>query len=86
MTGRLHCNVEGIGKGRCGGGSTKGNTGAEQLRSDILATLGTAEVRGRAEQAGFDITPSTPQGVRDRIDADTALYAPLIAEGRIARM
>jgi tripartite-type tricarboxylate transporter receptor subunit TctC len=59
---------------------------AEQLRSDILATLGTTEVRGRAEQAGFDITPSTPQGVRDRIDADTALYAPLIAEGRIARL
>jgi len=59
---------------------------AEQLRSDILAALATAEVRGRAEQAGFDITPSTPQGVRDRIDADTALYAPLIAEGRIARL
>jgi hypothetical protein len=56
------------------------------LRSDILAALDAPEVRSRAEQAGFDITPSTPQGVRDRIDADAALYAPLVAEGRIARV
>ncbi|MGZ5155951.1 MAG: Bug family tripartite tricarboxylate transporter substrate binding protein [Caldimonas sp.] len=58
----------------------------EQLQHDIVAALGTAEVRSRAEQAGFDITPSTPQALRERIDADIALYGPLVNEGRIARL
>ena len=57
-----------------------------QLQQDIAAALATAEVRGRAEQAGFEITPSTPQALRERMQADTALYAPLVAEGRIARI
>jgi len=43
-------------------------------------------VRNRAAQAGFEITPSTPQAVRERIEADVALYRPLVAEGRIARL
>jgi tripartite-type tricarboxylate transporter receptor subunit TctC len=58
----------------------------EQLQQDIAAALGSADVRSRAEQAGFEITPSTPKAVRERIEADIALYAPLVNEGRIARM
>lgn len=58
----------------------------EQLRRDIGAALDTAEVRGRAESAGFEITPSTPQALSERIEADIALYAPLIREGRVARL
>jgi tripartite-type tricarboxylate transporter receptor subunit TctC len=56
-----------------------------QLQRDIGDVLATAEVRGRAETAGFEITPSTPQALRARIDADIALYRPLVAEGRVAR-
>jgi tripartite-type tricarboxylate transporter receptor subunit TctC len=57
-----------------------------QLHQDIITAMAHPEVRGRAEQAGFEITPSTPQGLRDRIDADVALYRPLVNEGRIARL
>jgi tripartite-type tricarboxylate transporter receptor subunit TctC len=57
----------------------------DRLQRDIVAALGSPEVRARAEMAGFEITPSTPQGVRARIDADVAQYAPLVAEGRVAR-
>ncbi len=58
----------------------------EQLQHDIAAALVTPEVRGRAEQAGFEITPSTPQALRERIQADITLYTPLVSEGRIAQM
>jgi tripartite-type tricarboxylate transporter receptor subunit TctC len=58
----------------------------EKLQRDIVGVLGLAEVRDRAAQAGFEITPSTPQAVRERMQADTAQYAPLVAEGRIALM
>ena len=58
----------------------------DQLRRDIGVVLENADVRGRAETAGFEITPSTPQALSDRIEADVALYAPLIREGRVARM
>jgi len=57
-----------------------------QLQKDIGAVLLEPEVRSRAEAAGFEITPSTPQGLRERIAADVALYRPLVSEGRIARM
>lgn len=57
-----------------------------RLQQDIAGALGTNEVRARAEQAGFEITPSTPQALRERIAADVALYAPLVSEGRVARM
>ena len=56
-----------------------------QLQQDLLAAMATPEVRGRAELAGFEITPSTPQGLRDRIEVDIALYRPLLDEGRITR-
>lgn len=58
----------------------------EQLQRDLGAVLARPDVRARAEQAGFEITPSTPQALRERVEADTALYAPLVAEGRVARM
>jgi tripartite-type tricarboxylate transporter receptor subunit TctC len=56
-----------------------------RLQQDIVAALSSPEVRGRAEQAGFEITPSTPQGLRDRVAADRALYAPLVGDGRLTR-
>ena len=58
---------------------------ADQLRRDIGLALDTADVRSRAESAGFEITPSTPQALSERIEADIALYTPLIRQGRIAR-
>lgn len=58
----------------------------EQLQRDIVAALASPEVRGRAEAAGFEITPSTPQALRERIQADIALYGPLVSEGRVARL
>ncbi len=56
----------------------------ERLQRDLLAALDSPEVRARAAQAGFEITPSTPQAVRDRVAADDALYRPLVAEGRVS--
>jgi tripartite-type tricarboxylate transporter receptor subunit TctC len=58
----------------------------EQLQRDITAALASPEVLGRAEQQGFEITPSTGQGLRDRIQADIALYGPLVSEGRVAKL
>ncbi|MEP7303131.1 MAG: tripartite tricarboxylate transporter substrate binding protein [Caldimonas sp.] len=58
----------------------------EQLRRDLGAVLDDPEVRDRAANAGFEITPSTPRAVRERVDADVALYAPLIREGRVSRL
>ena len=58
----------------------------ERLQRDIAAALATPQVRGRAEQAGFEITPSTPQAVRERTQADVMLYAPLVSQGRLAQM
>lgn len=58
----------------------------ERLRQDLGAALAAPEVRRRAELAGFEITPSTPQALRDRIAADIATYTPLVEEGRIARL
>jgi hypothetical protein len=40
-------------------------------------------VRGRIEAAGFDVTPSTPQQLTARIDADVKLYTALVREGRV---
>ncbi len=57
----------------------------EQLQRDLVAALGATDVVSRAELAGFEVTPSTPQALRERIEADRALVAPLVAEGRVAR-
>lgn len=58
----------------------------DQLHRDVTAALDAPEVRARVEGAGFEITPSTPQQLRARIEADLALYLPLVAEGRVANM
>jgi tripartite-type tricarboxylate transporter receptor subunit TctC len=57
-----------------------------QLHQDIVSALGEPAVRSRAELAGFEITPSSPQALRERVAADLALYGPLVSEGRIARL
>lgn len=58
----------------------------EQLHRDLTAAMTQADVLARSSQAGFEITPSSPQGLRERIEADLALVRPLLAEGRIARL
>jgi tripartite-type tricarboxylate transporter receptor subunit TctC len=57
----------------------------DALQRDLAAVLAGEDLRRRADQAGFEITPSSPQAVRERIAQDTALYAPLVEEGRVAR-
>lgn len=57
----------------------------EQLQRDLGEVLLSPAVKARAEQAGFEITPSTPQALRERVAADVALYRPLVEEGRVAR-
>lgn len=56
-----------------------------RLQQDLAAALRAPALREQAEAAGFQITPSSPQALRQRIEADQAHYRPLVAEGRIAR-
>jgi tripartite-type tricarboxylate transporter receptor subunit TctC len=58
----------------------------EQLQRDIVAAIDSAEVRARVAAMGFELTPSTAQQFRDRVQADLALYAPLVREGRVSRL
>ncbi len=58
----------------------------DKLQRDIAAALVAPEVRAQAERTGFEITPSTPQAVRERIEADIAAYRPLVEEGRVSRV
>jgi tripartite-type tricarboxylate transporter receptor subunit TctC len=55
------------------------------LQQGIGQALASDTVRKRADNAGFEITPSTPQAVRERMQADVDLVRPLIAAGRISR-
>ena len=57
----------------------------QRLQRDLAAALAADEVRRRTERAGFELTPSAPEAVLERMRADRALVAPLVAEGRIAR-
>jgi tripartite-type tricarboxylate transporter receptor subunit TctC len=57
----------------------------QRLQRDLAIAIAADEVRGRTERAGFELTPSTPEAVLERMRADRALYAPLVSEGRIAR-
>jgi len=57
-----------------------------QLQRDLVAAINAPEVRARVQPLGFELTPSTPQQFRQRIDADLALYAPLVREGRVSRV
>lgn len=56
-----------------------------QLQDDLQAALAAPALRQRTEQAGFELTPSTPQQLRERMAADVAIVKPLLDEGRIAR-
>jgi tripartite-type tricarboxylate transporter receptor subunit TctC len=53
------------------------------LQLGLAQALASPAVRSRAEAAGFDITPSAAQAVRERMAAETAAVAPLIAAGRV---
>jgi tripartite-type tricarboxylate transporter receptor subunit TctC len=55
------------------------------LQRDLAAALGAPALRQVAVQAGFEITPSSPEGLRERVRADRARYAPLVREGRVPR-
>ncbi len=57
----------------------------DQLQRDLADALQSPAVKARAEQAGFELTPSTPQALRERVASDVALYRPLVEEGRVAR-
>ena len=57
----------------------------EQIHRDLLAALMEDSVRGRIEGAGFQLSPSTPQQMRDLIAADSAEYAVLVREGRVLK-
>jgi tripartite-type tricarboxylate transporter receptor subunit TctC len=54
------------------------------LQLNLAEALASPSVRNRAEAAGFDITPSSAQAVRDRMAAETATVQPLIAAGRVS--
>ena len=58
----------------------------EQLQREIVTAIDSTEVRDRIAPFGFELTPSTAQQFRERVQADLALYAPLVREGRIARL
>ncbi|HEY2188952.1 MAG TPA: tripartite tricarboxylate transporter substrate binding protein [Caldimonas sp.] len=57
----------------------------ETLQRQLAIALASDEVRGRTERAGFELTPSAPQAVLERMRMDRVLYAPLVSEGRIRR-
>ena len=58
----------------------------DTLRASLAKALASDTVRSRAENAGFEITPSAPQAVREHMTADAATVMPLIAAGRISRL
>lgn len=55
----------------------------QQLQRDIVSALALPEVQQRARDTGFELTPSTPQAVLERMRADAALVATLVEEGRL---
>jgi tripartite-type tricarboxylate transporter receptor subunit TctC len=57
----------------------------EQLQRDLVAAINSPEVRARIEAAGFEPIASTPAELAARVAADTALYAPLVKQGRVRR-
>jgi tripartite-type tricarboxylate transporter receptor subunit TctC len=57
----------------------------DALQRDVVRALDAPEVRRIGETAGFEILPSTPQALRERMAADLATVAPLVRDGRIAR-
>jgi tripartite-type tricarboxylate transporter receptor subunit TctC len=58
----------------------------QQLQHDLVAAIDSPELRARIEPLGFELLPSTAQQFRARVDADLAMYAPLVREGRVAQL
>lgn len=58
----------------------------QRLQQDIGTALDSDALRKLAALAGFEITPSTPLAVTQRMQADTALVQPLLDEGRLQRL
>jgi tripartite-type tricarboxylate transporter receptor subunit TctC len=58
----------------------------QQIHRDLTTAMTRPEVLARTNQAGFEITPSSPQALRERIETDLALVRPLLADGRIAQL
>lgn len=56
----------------------------QRLLNDLHEAMEATEVRERVRRAGFELTPSSPQGLRDRIEAERRLVLPLLAAGRLA--
>jgi tripartite-type tricarboxylate transporter receptor subunit TctC len=58
----------------------------EQLQRDLATAIDSDDVRERIAPLGFELLPSTARQFRERVQTDLALYAPLVREGRVARM
>ena len=58
----------------------------EQLQRELVTAIDSPAVRARIDPLGFELTPGTPQQFRERIEADLALYAPLVRHGRVSRV
>lgn len=58
----------------------------EQLQRELVAAIDSAEVRERIAPLGFELTPSSPRELRERVESDLALYTPLLREGRLQRI
>lgn len=58
----------------------------EQLQLDLVAAIDSDAVRDKIAPLGFELTPSSAAQFRERVAADLALYAPLVREGRVAKM
>ena len=55
----------------------------DKIHRQTLAALNSPDIRSRIEAAGFDVLPSTPAQLVERIRRDTATYTPLVASGRV---
>lgn len=57
-----------------------------RLQQDLYAAIDTPELRARTQPLGFELIPSTARQMRERIEADSAVYAPLVREGRVTKV
>ena len=58
----------------------------EQLQRELVAAIDSDAVREKIAPLGFELTPSSAAQFRERVAADLALYAPLVREGRVAKL
>lgn len=57
-----------------------------RLQQDLYAAIDTPDMRTRTQPLGFELIPSTARQMRERIEADSAVYAPLVREGRVSKV